>query len=249
MYKQIFLIFLLPHILGDFYLQTDDMSKQKNAKLVGLFKHAAIYAITYILFSSIIAGWQVLPYCIGLGILHFLIDLIKCLYIKVQKEDILFSKERKLYIIDQILHLSSIAIISYIFISQGNFILIAPYLHNILKIVGLPGRQLLSWVLLCGLIWKPANITIKKLLKSYKPIENPEANISTQTGGFIGLLERLVILVLLSINQYSAIGLVLTAKSIARYDKIAKDQEFAEYYLLGTLLSTAFVIIVYLVIT
>lgn len=30
----------------------------------------------------------------------------------------------------------------------------------------------------------------------------------------------------------------MTAKSIARYDRISKDQEFAEYYLLGTLLST-----------
>ena len=39
-------------------------------------------------------------------------------------------------------------------------------------------------------------------------------------------------------QQYSAVGLVLTAKSIARYDRISKDQSFAEYYLLGTLLST-----------
>ena len=44
-------------------------------------------------------------------------------------------------------------------------------------------------------------------------------------------------------GQYSAVGLVLTAKSIARksiarYDRISKDQSFAEYYLLGTLLST-----------
>ena len=30
----------------------------------------------------------------------------------------------------------------------------------------------------------------------------------------------------------------MTAKSIARYDRISKDQEFAEYYLLGSLLST-----------
>ena len=39
------------------------------------------------------------------------------------------------------------------------------------------------------------------------------------------------------------IGLVLTAKSIARYDRISKDKDFAEYYLLGTLLSTAIAIV------
>ncbi|WP_343250273.1 hypothetical protein [Diplocloster hominis] len=59
----------------------------------------------------------------------------------------------------------------------------------------------------------------------------------------IGTIERLIMLIFLSLGQYAAIGLVLTAKSIARYDKIVKEPEFAEYYLLGTLLSTVSVII------
>ena len=50
--------------------------------------------------------------------------------------------------------------------------------------------------------------------------------------------------ILISVDQYSAVGLVLTAKSIARYDKISKDQIFAEYYLLGTLLSAICSIVV-----
>lgn len=58
------------------------------------------------------------------------------------------------------------------------------------------------------------------------------------------MTRRSFLLILLSMNQYSAIGLVLTAKSIARYDKIAKEPDFAEYYLPGTLLSTVVVILV-----
>lgn len=50
-------------------------------------------------------------------------------------------------------------------------------------------------------------------------------------------------LMFISMNQYAAMGLVLTAKSIARYDKITKDEKFAEYYLLGTLISTSCVVI------
>ena len=50
--------------------------------------------------------------------------------------------------------------------------------------------------------------------------------------------------ILISVDQYSAVGLVLTAKSIARYDKLSKDQIFAEYYLLGTLLSAICSIVV-----
>ena len=65
-----------------------------------------------------------------------------------------------------------------------------------------------------------------------------------KVGRLIGTIERVIILFFLLIQQYSSIGLVLTAKSIARYNKISENQEFAEYYLLGTLLSTICVIIV-----
>lgn len=63
----------------------------------------------------------------------------------------------------------------------------------------------------------------------------------------IGTFERIIILFFLSIQQYSSIGLVLTTKSIARYNKISEDQMFAEYYLLGTLLSTICVLLISIV--
>ncbi|MCC9939665.1 DUF3307 domain-containing protein, partial [Streptococcus agalactiae] len=56
-------------------------------------------------------------------------------------------------------------------------------------------------------------------------------------GAMIGNLERLIMAILLISGQYAAIGLVFTAKSIARYDKISKSQVFAEYYLIGSLFS------------
>ena len=62
----------------------------------------------------------------------------------------------------------------------------------------------------------------------------------------IGIFERYIIFLLLFIGQYGAIGLVLTAKSIARYNKMTEDPQFAEYYLLGTLLSMALVMTIYL---
>ncbi len=42
----------------------------------------------------------------------------------------------------------------------------------------------------------------------------------------------------------AAIGFVLTVKSSARYDKIAKEPLSSEYYLLGTLLSVALAVII-----
>ena len=55
-------------------------------------------------------------------------------------------------------------------------------------------------------------------------------------GRLIGLLERLLIFFLVLQQQYTALGFVLTAKSIARFKEL-ENRDFAEYFLIGTLLS------------
>ena len=42
-------------------------------------------------------------------------------------------------------------------------------------------------------------------------------------------------LLFIAMNQYTAMGMVLTAKSIARYDQITREQTFAEYYLIDAM--------------
>lgn len=56
-------------------------------------------------------------------------------------------------------------------------------------------------------------------------------------GATIGLLERIVMSICIIFNQFASIGLVFTAKSIARYNKISESPTFAEYYLIGSLFS------------
>ncbi|RGE68577.1 hypothetical protein, partial [Eisenbergiella massiliensis] len=87
---------------------------------------------------------------------------------------------------------------------------------------------------------------IGNLLNDYiKPkSKDSDRKNDRNAGRLIGTIERSIMLIFISLQQYSAIGLVLTAKSIARYDKIVKEPDFAEYYLLGTLLSTLAVIAV-----
>lgn len=55
-------------------------------------------------------------------------------------------------------------------------------------------------------------------------------------GAMIGILERVFTLTLVLLGQYMALGLILTAKSIARFEEL-KNRQFAEYYLIGTLSS------------
>ncbi|HHV43826.1 MAG TPA: hypothetical protein GXX57_04055 [Firmicutes bacterium] len=59
-----------------------------------------------------------------------------------------------------------------------------------------------------------------------------------QAGRVIGVLERWIICTLVLVSQYGLIGLVLTAKSVARFKQIQEEATFAEYYLMGTLYST-----------
>jgi hypothetical protein len=50
------------------------------------------------------------------------------------------------------------------------------------------------------------------------------------------VLERAITLTLLLLDQFGALGLVIAAKSIARF-KALEDRDFAEYFLIGTLAS------------
>lgn len=62
-------------------------------------------------------------------------------------------------------------------------------------------------------------------------------------GRIIGVLERLLIYYFVLNNQFAAIGLIIAAKSFARFKDLEK-REFAEYVLIGTLLSTLLAIFI-----
>ena len=81
---------------------------------------------------------------------------------------------------------------------------------------------------------------VKALMRRYRP---SDASGVRGAGALIGFLERALVLTFVLLNQYTAIGLVLTAKSIARYEEL-KDRDFAEYYIIGTLSSMLLAILI-----
>lgn len=60
--------------------------------------------------------------------------------------------------------------------------------------------------------------------------------VEIRRGNIIGVLERLLIFLFVITGNYPVIGLVLAAKGFARYRNL-DDKDFAEYVLIGTLLS------------
>ncbi len=233
MFKINFMILFFVHILCDFYFQTDKMAERKNEDIKILLLHCIIYAV--ISFTAIML---LLKNSLAAAILvsagHFVVDILKFMLIKNN----IRIKKKTVYITDQLIHIAFLMAGAYILRHEESVI-------NSINI-GVESSFVVGIPLLAVLMHKPANITIKRLIEEYKPIRNTvESNNST--GAFIGTVERYIILILLYLNQYSVIGLVLTAKSIARYHEM-EDREFAEYYLIGTLLSMLIVIVSYLII-
>ena len=80
---------------------------------------------------------------------------------------------------------------------------------------------------------------MEKQILITKKVENETYNSDynkDNAGTYIGMLERIIILLLGILGLYGSIALVLTAKSLARFKQL-EDKSFSEKYLVGTLMS------------
>lgn len=205
------------HLLGDFYLQTQKGAREKQASGRGLCIHALLYGLACLPLIALSPGWQALLLAICMAGAHFFIDTIK-FFIKTEREAAVFVS-------DQALHAASLYALTLLFPLSP-----APWLPV----------AFLRWALLLLLIGKTANVSFQRLFARYRTVEQEAA---PRAGALIGGLERLLAVILLHLGQYAALGLVLTAKSIARYDGITKNPAFAEYFLIGTLYSLLFALL------
>lgn len=236
----VFYVFLMGHLLGDFYFQSDELANKKKTSIKELLKHSFIYFIVMICVSIVVFHYNIVKWAIMLSVIHFGIDFLKCM-IDHKKHDI---NETQIYIIDQLLHIGTIFLVVCAMIWNHEIISLQPIL-TYFKVVPTDLTFILSWLLMLCIILIPASVTIKITLRKFQPENKHKEKGKPSAGALIGMLERVFIAMMLSVGQYSAIGFVLTAKSIARYKKIIDDPEFSEYYLLGTLLSSIIVIASY----
>lgn len=244
--KIVLTLFLIGHVVGDFYLQSSELAINKDESLKKLLKHSAIYLFSMIFVIVPVFSFKLLKLAFIISLAHFIVDSVKFF---IKKRVMIDEKLDALsYSIDQIIHILVIifaTVYIYIISEPINYVY---YIQYILDRLPVDVSRILSWILVLLIIIRPFSITIKKVLYQYRPMINEGKGGYPNAGALIGMLERCIILLLLSVGQYSAIGFVLTAKSIARYNKMADDPKFSEYYLLGTLLSTMLVIVTYLLI-
>ena len=249
MLEQYSMLLFLAHIIGDFYLQDESMAKKKEKHLKWVFIHGLCYWLGVLIVTSVVMSRQVFVFGTGFAVLHALIDIVK--YFVPQRKDErnedTDTRTRNGFFIDQLAHFISVPIVAYRFTVSGGVLELCNPVRQVLEGIGCSTedlRTLLIWFVVLLLIHKPVNIAITRILAPFKPRCKSDHGDDRNAGRYIGTLERMIMIALISLGQYSAIGLVLTAKSIARYDMITKDPGFSEYYLLGTLLSTLSVIVI-----
>lgn len=242
MYKETILLFLIGHFLADYYFQTDGSVRNQTTKIV--LQHSFIYTITMLLISLPIFSFPVFVAVIVISFTHLVIDYLKYQY-KLKKKAT-YENSVFIYALDQTLHLLIILLsISFLVLNQIELSYFS-YLENFISQLQLNMEVILSWILILLIIYKPSSISIRIVLDHFEPKYKKEEDEGiANAGALIGIFERLIILMMLNAGEFTAIGFVLTAKSVARYNKISEDPQFAEYYLLGTLLSSLLIIVSY----
>lgn len=230
---------VLAHLLADFLLQSDRMAATKG-RPASLAAHLGVVAAT----GWVALGLPLAPAPILVLVLaHGLTDIAKTR---------LAPQGFAGFAADQAAHLAAIWLIASLWPetwAQG--VWAAPALLDRLPgLARLPEAMTVAAALI-GAVWA-GGFAVRELMRGLKELpDDPEADPSLPDGGkVIGRLERLMILMLLVADQPDGIGLLIAAKSILRFNELAKDaaedsgRRASEYVIIGTLASFAWAIAV-----
>ncbi len=215
---------LFAHILADFVLQTSAMVENKRAPGV-LLAHTALVLATTMAATGQVAH----PAILALGAAHLVIDSIKA----YATQDSLAA-----FLTDQAAHIATL-------------LAVAAYAPDLwaggIWAQSLPAAQapmLHAMTLAAGLIatTRAGGFAVGKLMQPYAAAYTPDG--LPQGGKLIGILERGLIFLMLLMGQPNAIGFLIAAKSVMRFETASKEQKAAEYVIIGTLASFAWAIAV-----
>ncbi|HEY6443586.1 MAG TPA: DUF3307 domain-containing protein [Candidatus Acidoferrales bacterium] len=234
---EIGLALLLGHLIADFLLQSNALvRRKKSGEARGYLQHALLHyaAMAGVIVASAPSMLLRLRFQIVLSALtaiHLLIDWGK---LRVTRSGAIRDGIGA-FLADQALHVATIAAAALLYaglpvtsVFRGLGAL-SPYREKILFVL----------VVYVAAVFAGGYVVryITRSLLEKVPDTPDETHTELQNAGlYIGWLERILILTAVILRSPATIGLVLTAKSIVRYPEL-RSGRFAEYFLIGTLLS------------
>ena len=237
---QSLILYLAAHFLGDYYLQWQNLAQLKNNSPRGLIFHILLYGAAFL--PTMLVSKPSLPALAVIILGHGLIDWLKFGYLhradpKQKEEKRVFRQEAPwLFLLDQGLHLLLIYLALKLWPAGG-------------LQTWFPSQSFvyIRWILLLLLVGKPANVCFKRVFTRYANYRSKTTTVEG-AGSLIGIFERVFTVIFVHLGQYSALGFLMAAKSLARFKLLSEDQSFAEYYLIGTLYSILFALLTYLLV-
>jgi hypothetical protein len=221
------LLLVAGHLLGDFLFQSRRMAEGKHRHPPLLGHVVAVTGVHLVVLLPYLSR-PVLLAVLAIGGSHWLIDLLKARW----------RWERPgplgLFLADQVAHL---LVLAAAFTALVHFASPLP-----LHMTDEATRAVALAALTVGVFafnWTGGAAVVSAVLSRLSPtLEHDEDQTSgvAGSGRLIGVLERTITLILILAGQWAAIMLLLTAKSIARFEEL-KQRRFAEYFLVGTLVS------------
>lgn len=207
-------------MVGDFILQPTRwvLHKQSN-KITSkfLYLHVLLHYVLYMLLLWNLSLWKI---AVTVAVLHYVIDLLK-LY-----TNDMFKNKSIPFFIDQALHI----LVIYCCAFYTDL-----YSHTLALF------ENLDWYLITAIVFVtyPASIIMGKILEGMSNQIETDHKSLPNAGKYIGIIERLFVLIFIVIGRWEVIGLLIAAKSVFRFNDLKErnNRKLTEYILIGTLVS------------
>ncbi len=228
----VILSLLLAHLLGDFVFQREPVVAGKRAgRLAAFAEHGAVHlaclAGIWVLFAPTpIADPRVWLAFAAILATHLASDWVKS---RIARRPL------RAFLADQGFHLLVLIAAAWFLAGDGESArVVAAWWSAQAPVIVLVAAAYVAALFACG--WLNA-----VLLAPLNPGDSPGL---TRAGMYIGWLERFLMLSAVLVQAWAALGLVLAAKSIFRFEAIRRDRRHAEYFVIGTLVSVSEVVVI-----
>ena len=209
------------HFLSDFFFQPKAWVEDRNERhyaSVKLYLHAAITFLTILALCGPVLWFAGLVIALG----HVALDGAKSY----------LPRNTGWFLADQLAHLVILLITWTVYTG------VTYDLHTIELLLN--DRNI--WLIFTGLVAVtfPAGMLIEFMTAKWRDelVRQGNSDITlAKAGMWIGILERSIVFVLVLAGKYEVIGLLLTAKTLLRYNESNRPEAKTEYLLIGTLLS------------
>lgn len=225
-------LLVLGHVLADFVFQSRAMVEGKLAGRVSAFvRHTVVVlALHAAVLLPVYPGRDNIAVVVGIAGAHLVIDIVKTALARTSPRPLTwFSFDQGLHVVVLVVAVTQVSTASCTFPADAlGPVRVGAIVVTTLIFQAAGGSAIVSFVL-----------SDLRSAGGEPLMDEGTRSVAGDTRGAgkrIGILERWLVTLAVAHGQWAAVGLVLTAKSIARFKEL-EDRAFSEVYLVGTMTS------------